>query len=118
MKKGFLLLFMFVFVSLACSLSQTAPSRTNGAAVLKGAVFPTLTQTATKATSTADPVRCVVVTGLQNGRVNLRSGAGVGFGVSAVLTEGQPLTILQAGAWSQVRTGAGVTGYLNSKFCK
>lgn len=114
MKKVFLL-FAFVFVLLACSLSQTAPSRTNGAAALKGQLFPLPTQTTTP---TATPALCVVVTGLHEGRVNLRTCAGLACSVSSVLTEGQPLTLLQAGAWSQVRTGAGVTGYINSKFCK
>jgi len=118
LKKVFVLSLVIVFVSLACSLSQAATSRTNGAAALKGQLFPLLTQTTTTATRTATLARCVIVTGLQDGRVNLRTCAGLACGVSSVLTEGQPLTVLQAGRWLQVRTGAGVTGYLNSKFCK
>ena len=110
MKKVFVLLLVLLCVSLAYSLVQAA---TSGAG--KERRLPTLTTTATR---TATPALCVVVTGLQEGRVNLRTCAGVACGVSSVLTEGQPLTVLQAGAWSQVRTGAGVTGYLNSKFCK
>jgi hypothetical protein len=73
---------------------------------------------ATTATQTATPARCVIVTGLQDGRVNLRSCAGLACGVSSVLTEGEPLTLLRPGRWAQVRTGAGLTGYINSKFCK
>ena len=115
MKKVFVLLLVLLCVLLAYSLVQAATSGAGGAAALKGRPMPPLTATATH---TATPALCVVVTGLQAGRVNLRTCAGVACGVSSVLTEGQPLTVLQAGAWSQVRTGAGVTGYLNSKFCK
>jgi hypothetical protein len=34
------------------------------------------------------------------------------------VTEGESLTILTAGLWAKVMTEAGVTGWLNSKYCK
>lgn len=118
LKKIFVLLFVLVGASLAYGLAQAATMRTNGA-VLKAQPFPALTQKATTtATHTATPARCVIVTGLQQGRVNLRTCAGLACAVSSVLTEGQTLTVLQPGRWVQVQTGAGLTGYLNSKFCK
>jgi len=69
------------------------------------------------ATATPTPAGCVIVTGLQEGRVNLRVCAGLACSVVAVLTEGQALTLLQPGRWAQVRTGGGITGYINSSFC-
>lgn len=125
MKKVFVLL--LVLLALAGALYElagrvssgegqraTAPANVaNVAARLSAPIHP-----ATTATQTATPARCVIVTGLQEGRVNLRSCAGLACGVSSVLTEGQPLTLLQPGRWAQVRTGAGLTGYINSKFCK
>jgi hypothetical protein len=37
--------------------------------------------------------------------------------VLAVLTEGDRLTILTAGAWLNVTADNGMTGYINSNFC-
>ncbi|MCX6083069.1 MAG: SH3 domain-containing protein [Chloroflexi bacterium] len=71
-----------------------------------------------QAKASPTPQQCAIVTGLQDGRVNLRSCGSLGCLVLSVLVEGEPLTILQPGAWSQVRTGAGVTGFVNSSFCK
>lgn len=78
-------------------------------------------------TSTAQPSRtatstaaagCEVITGVEAGTVNLRSCAGTSCGVLDILTEGERMDILTAGAWVNVTTEDGVTGWLNSKYCK
>jgi uncharacterized protein YgiM (DUF1202 family) len=81
------------------------------------AVSPTQTaqpsQTATEAAQF-----CTLITGISSGRVNLRSCAGTSCGVLDLLTEGETLTILTAGLWTQVTNADGVTGYINSKYCE
>ena len=61
---------------------------------------------------------CEVYTGVDAGTVNLRSCAGTSCGVLDTLTEGESLTILTAGLWTQATRADGVTGWLNSKYCK
>lgn len=61
---------------------------------------------------------CHVQTGIEGGTVNLRTCAGVSCAVLDIVTEGEPLTILTAGAWAHVMTEDGVMGYINSKYCK
>lgn len=75
--------------------------------------LPTATATATNA-----PEACNVQTGIEGGTVNLRTCAGVSCAVLDIVTEGEPLTILTPGAWMNVTTADGVTGWLNSKYCK
>jgi uncharacterized protein YgiM (DUF1202 family) len=50
--------------------------------------------------------------------VNLRSCAGTSCAVLDIVTEGERLTILTAGNWTHVTTEDGVSGWLNSKYCK
>ena len=75
------------------------------------------TQTA-QPSQTAKPGTCKVYTGIDGGTVNLRSCGGTSCGVVAVLSEGASLDILQAGLWANVTTEDGVTGWLNSTYCK
>ncbi len=101
---------MFVIVSLFCFgiylLAPTKQAKANP-----------------KQTGTASPMPteagkgCKVKTGLSDGRVNLRACDGTSCPVLLILVEGQALTIIQAGAWNQVITDDGVTGYINSIFC-
>lgn len=70
------------------------------------------------ATATNTPEACNVQTGIEGGTVNLRTCAGVSCAVLDIVTEGERLTILTAGAWMNVTTESGVTGWLNSKYCK
>jgi uncharacterized protein YgiM (DUF1202 family) len=71
------------------------------------------------ATVTAAPtVTCEVYTGIERGAVNLRSCAGTSCAVLDIVTEGERLTILTAGNWTHVTTEDGVTGYINSNYCK
>lgn len=79
---------------------------------------PTQTAQPPPATSTARPATCKVITGVDGGTVNLRTCAGTSCGVVTVLTEGQSLGIVKAGLWSKVTTESGLTGWLNSRYCK
>ncbi len=75
---------------------------------------PTATLTATEAAQ-----RCTLTTGIHNGTVNLRACPGAACGaVLDILTEGASLTIITAGDYVNVTTESGVTGWLNSKYCK
>jgi len=90
--------------------------------------FNAMNAKADGATSTAQPSSvpamteaaktCEVYTGVDAGTVNLRSCAGTSCGVLDTLTEGESLTILTAGLWTQVTRADGVAGWLNSKYCK
>lgn len=63
-------------------------------------------------------IQCVVTTGIDDGRVNLRACPGMGCSVLSVLSEGEALQVIGSGAWLQVRTEFNLTGYINSRFCK
>lgn len=78
------------------------------------------TQTAQPSqTATNTPDNCTVTTGINNGTVNLRECEGVSCGaVLDIVTEGERLNIVTAGEWLNVATVDGVTGYINSKYCK
>lgn len=71
-----------------------------------------------QATNTAKPDTCKVITGIDGGTVNLRSCAGTSCAVADILTEGESLDIVTAGLWVNVTNADGVTGWLNSKYCK
>jgi len=82
----------------------------------------TVTATAAAPTATVTPTVggavCVVRTGYDSGTVNLRTCAGVTCAVLDIVTEGERLTVLAAGNWTHVTTKDGVTGYINSNYCK
>lgn len=80
-----------------------------------GEVKPT--QTA-RPTATDTPSVCNVQTGIDGGTVNLRSCGGTSCGVLEVMTEGERLTVITSGAWMNVTTESGLTGWLNSKYCE
>ncbi len=68
---------------------------------------------------TAKPETCTVVTGIDEGTVNLRACAGAACGaVLDILTEGASLDIITAGEYVNVTTARGVAGWINSKYCK
>jgi uncharacterized protein YgiM (DUF1202 family) len=68
--------------------------------------------------ATVTPGTCEVYTGIDGGTVNLRTCAGTSCRVLDILTEGESLTIVTAGNWTQVTRADGVTGWLYSKYCK
>lgn len=88
---------------------------------------PTPAATATKSQSqdatvipTPTPRACIVSTGIDAGKLNLRSGAGVDYSVIAYLHEGQKLNIIPApvkGNWIQITAGT-LSGWINSNYCR
>jgi uncharacterized protein YgiM (DUF1202 family) len=83
---------------------------------------PSMTRTAQPSPSlTASPLpSCKVSTGIDTGRLNIRTGAGVSYAVLQVLHEGDVLTIEggQAGNWIKVVTRDSLTGWINSNYCR
>ncbi len=76
-------------------------------------------QPSSLATATDKPAAiCKVITGIENGHVNLRSCAGLACSVLLVLEEGQALTVIRPGAWQEVKTELGAQGWINSNYCK
>lgn len=111
MKKTFILLLL---LALAVGLYMMTASAI-------GAPEPGPTQTAqptAKPSQTPKPGLCLVKTGIDGGTVNLRACAGTSCAVLDILTEGERLTIITAGLWANVTTEDGVTGWLNSNYCK
>lgn len=78
-----------------------------------GAVGPTQT-----AQPTPTATLCEVTTGFENGAVNLRTCGATACEVIRILTEGESLKVIRAGAWANVATSDGATGYINSNYCK
>ena len=89
---------------------------------------PTVT-TAAEATSTAiptktktptsTPVICNVHTGVDSGRLNIRTGAGTSYAVIGLLRERQAVTVINRyprGNWIQIKT-AGMIGWINGQYC-
>lgn len=99
---------VFILLALAVGLYMTVNVKADGVKAQ-----PTNTAQATNA-----PSVCNVQTGIDNGAVNLRGCAGTWCEVKRILTEGERLNILQAGNWTRVTTEDGVTGYINSTYCK
>jgi uncharacterized protein YgiM (DUF1202 family) len=104
---------MFLLLALA-GFFYAMTAKANGG----GVVDPTNTARPPTQTATNTPTVCNVQTGIEGGTVNLRTCGGVACGVLDILTEGERLTILTAGAWINVTTEDGVTGWLNAKYCK
>jgi len=66
------------------------------------------------------PRTCTVQTGIPQGALNIRTGAGIDHSVIQTLTEGQRLTLTSEAArghWIQVTTSQNVTGWVNSNYC-
>jgi SH3-like domain-containing protein len=82
-------------------------------------IQPTLQPSRTASiTATKAEKICTVQTGIDSGRVNLRQCEGLACPVLLVLHEGQALSVIHVGAWSQVETKDGVRGWINSNYCK
>jgi uncharacterized protein YraI len=88
-------------------------------ATAKGDRVPVTTQTAqVSRIASVTPGTCEVYTGITGGTVNLRTCAGTSCRVLDILTEGESLSIVTAGNWTQATRADGVTGWLYSKYCK
>ena len=94
-------------VTMSAAIAKTPPESPTAAQVVQNTPTPRPT-----------PSRCTVATGAAQGRLNMRACAGTNCDVIEVLDEGEMLTILAAGDWLQVKTDAGGTGYIYSKYCK
>jgi uncharacterized protein YgiM (DUF1202 family) len=105
------ILTMFLLLALAGLFYAMTAKADGGGEVPTATVQPTQTPTQT-------PTVCNVQTGIDGGTVNLRTCAGVACEVLDIVTEGERLTILTAGNWTHVTNADGVTGWLNSKYCK
>jgi uncharacterized protein YgiM (DUF1202 family) len=101
---------MFLLLALAVGL-YFMQGKANGEDAPTATAQPSRTPTQT-------PTVCNVQTGIGGGTVNLRTCAGVSCSILDIVTEGERLTILTAGNWTHVTTKDGVTGWLNSKYCK
>jgi uncharacterized protein YgiM (DUF1202 family) len=108
MTKKMLAITAFLLLALAVGLYAMTGKASGGETA----------QPSRTATNTAAAVTCEVYTGIERGAVNLRSCAGTYCEVIRVLTEGERLAVLQAGLWNNVTTEDGVTGYINSNYCK
>jgi uncharacterized protein YgiM (DUF1202 family) len=50
--------------------------------------------------------------------LHLRTGAGISYPVRSYLKAGDVLTIHTRGNWHEVTTADGITGWINSNYCK
>ena len=110
MKKK--ITFMLLLLALVAGLYVTAGAK--GDPVSKQTQGKSRDRAARIATAEA----CRVNTGVDAGTVNLRACGSVACGVLDIVTEGERLTIVTAGAWTQVTRADGVTGWVNSNYCK
>lgn len=116
---------VLTLAALACVATDNAPPLVESAS----ANLPTLSapepeqekQDANlRLATTPEPEReiCHVRTNVNSGVLNLRSCAGVSCSVISYLFEGEPLTVIEPGAWIKVETVTNETGYVNSAYCK
>jgi uncharacterized protein YgiM (DUF1202 family) len=103
------ILSMFLLLALAAGLYVTAGAKGDRVADPISTAQPSRIATAEA---------CKVYTGVDRGTVNLRACGSIACEVLDTLTEGESLTILKAGNWTQVTRADGVTGWLNSLYCK
>jgi len=101
---------MFFLLALAVGLYMATSAKTDGVKLEPPTQTPKPTQT--------DAPTCDVVTGYERGVVNLRACGSTSCEVIRVLTEGERLNILSAGAWAQVTTADGLKGWLNFEYCE
>lgn len=107
---------IFFLLALMAGLYAMTAKADGGAVVVR----PTRTAQPSPTLAPTDaPKTCNVITGIEDGTVNLRACPGAMCGaVLDVLTEGERLTILTAGDYVNVTTESGVTGWLNKNYCK
>lgn len=110
MKKRILIL-IILFSGVCYGMTLLQPDRA------EGKVQPT-EQVSRADAATPTELLCKVITGMETGRVNLRACEGTACPVLFVLKDGQTLTVLQRGAWSEVVTDSGLRGWINSTYCK
>jgi uncharacterized protein YgiM (DUF1202 family) len=117
-----IVLWIFCGLALLVPLTSCIEIRTDPAAPQTVTPVPSATGTAQPSPSpTASPLpSCTVSTGIEVGRLNIRTGAGVQHAVIRVLHESDVLTMTgkRAGRWAQVVTRDSLTGWINSRYCQ
>lgn len=81
---------------------------------------PTIYPTPIADTQTPAPRVCIVKTGVPEGSLNIRTGAGIEHSIITTLSEGQRLILTAAAArgdWIEVTTNQAITGWINSRYC-
>lgn len=87
---------------------------------------PTITVTVAPSIESPTPrpitqsTTCKVKTGIDAGKLNLRTGAGVQYAIMRVLHEGEILTVIERGDgnWYEVTDAQGDHGFINSRYCE
>lgn len=126
MNRIILFIGVLTLAALACVATDNAPPLVENNFTTRGTVkrdapeperelYPRLDKV-----SAPEPEReiCHVRTNVNSGVLNLRSCAGVSCSVIGYLFEGEPLSVLEPGAWIKVETVTNETGYVNSAYCK
>ena len=104
---------ILVLLLISCSLTKTLPINKT----TQSSSIPLKSRAFAASGHVPEIMHCTVETGYFEGRVNLRAGAGLTFGVQIVLEEGDRLEILDIGDWLTVRTTDGLVGYIKSEYC-
>lgn len=110
------ILLFLVFLLAACNPYESLPAPTPTAQPTGTATKSSLTLS-NLITPTPTPQTCTVSTGIDSGKLNVRSDAGTSYAVIRVLREGQAVTLTDEsprGNWIQITTGH---GWINQKFC-
>ena len=111
------LLFLLAVVAGCYALAVNAKGQ--GSEPTATATLPKVGGAQPSQTAIVTPWTCTVFTGIEGGAVNLRACPGAACGaVLDILTEGETLTVITAGEYVNVTTESGVTGWLNSRYCK
>lgn len=124
MNKRILFIGMLVLAALACKATENAPPMAEkySANLQNNAPEPEREyQTPNlEFDTTPEPEReiCHVRTKVNSGILNLRSCGGTACSVITYLSEGEPLTVLEPGAWLKVETVTNERGYVNSNYCR
>lgn len=109
----------FVVFTAGCTLPAAQPFAAMSADMPQIAPqSPTTNATKQPTEQTAQPYKSACIVTAQKS-LNLRSAPGTFAPVLVVLSHGDALTVIDdRGAWWHVSTGANVTGYINSIYCK
>ncbi len=109
MKK--IILSMLLLLALVCFYAMSTTAKGQGITLPQAIDQPSVIPTGT-------PALCRVETGIDTGKVNFRTCAGTSCAVQSILSNGDVLTVLNRGAWLQVRTAKNQIGFVNSNYCK
>lgn len=118
MNRIILFIGVLTLAALACVATDNAPPLVVSKHANLHVIAPEPEQAETVVPVITEREICHVRTNVNSGVLNLRSCAGVSCSVISYLFEGEPLTVLEPGAWIKVETVTNETGYVNSAYCK